>query len=348
MKNSCKAWQRLAAVVALVVGIMGFSGNALAVNAACPDADLFGTGMITHVCWGCVLPIVVSGVRLGGSSDDIPPGAAGAAPLCLCKDNLGVYQPGTQMSMWQPARLVEVVRIPYCSPVMGGIMLQKDPLRIGGPEYKQEQDPGHLAFYQYHYFAFPLMIMLDLFLPAECHPDGFADMDMMYISELDPLWNDDELAFYLNPESAIFANPVAMSACIVDAISTVAGGPPMEKLFWCVGGWGSLYPMTGNVRTNTSPPRTTSLIATRGLASMHRKGLARQTMGDKAMCENPLQPTLPKTQYKFEQLYPRPESNGNHWIGAPTFLWGEWRNIPAVGEDFVHMIWRWNDCCKLF
>lgn len=41
-------------------------------------------------------------------------------------------------------------------------------------------------------------------------------------------------------------------------------------------------------------------------------------MGDDAMCYNSIHPTLLKTQYKFEQLYPLPEVNGNHWIGEPT------------------------------
>lgn len=320
---------------------------AWATNAACPNADIFGTGMITHVCWDCILPIRMSGVFIGGDRDDAPDGAADPKPLCLCQDNNGVYRPGTQYGMWQPARLVEVVRIPYCSPVLGGVMLQHDLTHIGSPGYTGPDARQHMAFYQYHYFAYPLMIMLDLFIKPHCNPGGFTDMDLMYLSELDPTWNDDELAFYLNPEAAIFANPIALAACAGDA-AAAAVGQPSSKLFWCAGSWGGLYPLTGHVRTNSSPPRTTSLIAARALAALHRRGLALQTMGNDAMCKNPIQPTLPKTQYKFEQLYPLPESNGNHWIGTPTYEWGEWRNIPAVGEDFVHLIWRWDDCCTEF
>ena len=332
----------------LAVGLANAaSAESAGSNPACPNARLFGMGMIIHICWDCIFPIRVSKARIGGSGGSVPPGAADPGPLCLCKDNNGVYRPGVPYSMWKPARLVEVVRVPYCSPVLGGEMLQRDLTHVGGPGYDAATAGQHLGFYQYHYFAFPLLVMLDLFMQSGCNPGGFMDMDLMYLSELDPTWNDDELAFYLNPESAIFANPIAQAACAADAAAATVG-PPLRKLFWCAGAWGGVYPLTGHVRTNASPPRTTSLLATRALAALHRRGLALQTMGDEAMCENPIQVTLPKTQYKLEQVYPVPEANGNHWLGEPTYLWGEWRNIPAVGEDFVHLIWRWDDCCAKF
>jgi len=71
-------------------------------------------------------------------------------------------------------------------------------------------------------------------------------------------------------------------------------------------------------------------------------------MGDDAVCRGYIYPTLPKSQYKLEQFYPLAEANGNHWLGQSSFTWGEWRNIPAVGEDFVHLLWRWTDCCLRF
>jgi conjugal transfer pilus assembly protein TraU len=35
-------------------------------------------------------------------------------------------------------------------------------------------------------------------------------------------------------------------------------------------------------------------------------------------------------------------------IGESPLTWGEWRNIPAVGEDHLYLLWRWNDCCATF
>ena len=40
-------------------------------------------------------------------------------------------------------------------------------------------------------------------------PESF---DIRYIAEMDPLWVDDELAFLIDPEAAMFANPSPMRA----------------------------------------------------------------------------------------------------------------------------------------
>jgi conjugal transfer pilus assembly protein TraU len=310
----------------------------------CPDAKVFGAGLITDICWSCLFPIRIAGVELGGQGT--APAGASQQKLCVCPDPLGVPEPGMVMGLWQPARLIEVVRLPYCSPSLGGVFLRRYTRLLGGNK-GPANDPTDAIFYHYHYYAFPLLIMLDLFTDADCNPDGYHDFDLLYLSELDPTWNSDELAFLLNPETAVFANPVALAACVVDGASATAG-QPQDSLFWCAGTWGNLYPLTGNLNWEGSPPRDSSLIATRAVAALHRRGLAWKTMGDSALCRGHIHPFILKTQYKLSQYYPLAEANGNHWIGQSTFTWGEWRNLPAVGEDFVHILWRWTDCCLRF
>jgi len=39
-----------------------------------------------------------------------------------------------------------------------------------------------------------------------CNAGGLRNLDIMYMSELDPTWNIDELAFFINPETVVFAN----------------------------------------------------------------------------------------------------------------------------------------------
>jgi conjugal transfer pilus assembly protein TraU len=34
-----------------------------------------------------------------------------------------------------------------------------------------------------------------------------------------------------------------------------------------------------------------------------------------------------------------------HNLGENTMLWGEWRQRPATGQDFVYLLWQWVDCC---
>jgi conjugal transfer pilus assembly protein TraU len=290
-----------------------------------------------------VFPIRIAGGALGGGP--APDGAASQA-VCACPDRNGVPEPGLAMGFWAPARLIEVVRLPYCSPTLGGIFLRPYTRLLGGWR-GTAGDTSDATFYQYHYYAFPLLFMLDLLTEPECNADGYMDADLLYLSELDPTWNSDELAFFLSPETALFANPVALAACLVDA-GLATAGHPQDSLFWCAGTWGTLYPLTGTITWEGSPPRDTSLLATRATAALHRRGLAWKTMGEAALCRGYIDPFLPKTQYQLEQFYPLAEANGTHWIGQSSFTWGEWRNIPAIGEDFVHVLWRWTDCCLRF
>lgn len=360
----------------------------------CPNAKIFGTGLISNVCWSCMFPIRVFGVNIGSGS--VPDGAY-RSPLCACPDPLlGIPIPGIPLSMWEPARLVEVVREPYCSPVLGGSSLKGgfNGFRLSGVAAGDEVPR---QYYNVHYWAFPLHLMLGI-LTGSCTNDGFVDLDLMYMSELDPTHADDELALLTGAEGVAVSSLVAQSACPADCIASSIG-KPIDSLFWCAGCWGHLYPFTGNLAVSRVPPRNAALIATKELAKLHRAGLAWRTVGEKAMCGAYIYPVLPKTQYKLSQLYPMPEASGTfrkstgtcnddpkesgsgdstgssnsvdtgpdsdgnspsisgivgtclshkgccHAIGSSQYLWGEWRNIPAIGEDFVEMVWRYKDCC---
>ncbi|STO91489.1 conjugal transfer pilus assembly protein TraU [Fluoribacter dumoffii] len=60
----------------------------------------------------------------------------------------------------------------------------------------------------------------------------------MYLSELDPTWNDSEFAFVLNPEATLFTTPPVRASCAADATKALAG-TAMDSLFWCMGAQGS-------------------------------------------------------------------------------------------------------------
>ena len=50
--------------------------------------------------------------------------------------------------------------------------------------------------------AYPLIYWLELLMDFVCLEKGA--FDVAYMTELDPLWNDDELSFILNPEAGLF------------------------------------------------------------------------------------------------------------------------------------------------
>ena len=329
-------------------------------SAGCNDAKIFN-GIVKDICWSCFLP-----VRLMGAGSK-PDGAADSKPLCMCKDRAGVPEFGYQLGLWKPARLVEFVTTPWCSPTLGGMRLQDDMFSLGrGAQDKSENTDTQLSHYQYHYFSFPIFEMLEIIYLPNCGGD-YIDFDLMYLSELDPTWQNDLLAILLSPEAFIFANPIAKAWCAADCTSITAG-KTKESFYGCAGCDGSLYPFTGNVEYSDDPVRVSSLLAQRVLASLHRKGIVKKTIGNAAMCKPEFWPMIPKSQYKLSMMYPVPEANSDrkpltdggtssvagsknccHPLGESIHKWSTaagGRTRPGT-EDYVYMLWLYHDCCVI-
>lgn len=329
----------------LIASVLASFNTAAQESNVCSDANIF-TNIINDVCWSCFLPVRLLGVG------PKPKGAADDQPLCMCKDALGVPEFGYQLGYWQPSRLVEHVKVPWCAPALGGIRLQDDLFQLSTGTKQRPDVPVSLATFQYHYYSYPLFAMLEILYLPGCGSE-FADFDLMYLSEIDPTWNNDLLAILLSPEAFIFANPIAKAWCAADC-TNISIGNVEEATYGCAGCDGSLYPFTGNVYGGDSGPRVTSLLTQRVLASLHRKGLARKTIGNDAMCKAEFWPMIPRSQYKLSMLFPVPEAsrtgpNGNccHPLGQSEHIWSTaagGRTIPGK-EDYVYLLWRYNDCC---
>ncbi|MCB1934078.1 MAG: TraU family protein, partial [Candidatus Accumulibacter sp.] len=163
--------------------------------------------------------------------------------------------------------------------------------------------------------------------------------DVAYLTELDPMWHDDELTFILNPEVALFGNLAARAACAADCAAATAGFP-LNTLFWCAGCQGSLYPLNGNVQAHIGGVQASSLEMTRLIAKMHREGLMWAASGEDGLCGYYPQPIMDKTGYKYHMLYPIPQTaqiagKCCQPLGRSTILWGAGREFPFEGEDFA-------------
>lgn len=298
------------------------------INPACPDANIFSR-VINQVCWDCFL----DSLKLWGVGST-PNGASTKLniPVCSCNDALGVPEFGYPLGYWSPQKLNEVVTTPWCSPSLGGVKLQESWTGMGhnkGESIGEAEVPG--AFYQYHYFAYPIMAMVGMMLMPECS-SGYIDYDLLYLSEVDPLHNNDILSLLLNPEAIIFSTPATFAWCAADCIMTTDDNQ-MEEFYGCAACDGSLYPLTGNVFPQQDPVKGSSLITQRVLAGLHRKGLARRTIGDEAMCEPEYFPTVPRSQYKFSMLWPVPESTADVSKAiAPPFI-GDPSNADDVSSN---------------
>lgn len=342
--KSAKRWVTLLSAL-LIVATGTVEADSKKLDPLCPDAEVWSGKLITDICWGCLFPIRIAGGKMG--SGNVPAGATDKV-FCSCDTPSGIPEIGMTLGMWSPARMIELVTTPWCSPALGGMKMGSSLLRLRGTVGQAEYDNGEIAFFNYHYFAYPLYIMLDLFWEDRCNSDGFKDFDLMYLSELDPTWNNDELAFFTNPEVALFANPVAIAACMADAAAATAGNP-IDAMFWCAGTWGLMYPFAGMANpTQGVDPRLTSLFAARATAALHRRGLAHKTVGNDALCGGNIDPFIPKSQYAMTMFYPVADTDRKHVIGESTFRWGMAHTYPGPGESHVYLLWRWADCCAGF
>ena len=299
---------------------------------------------LTDICWSCLFPISLGGVTLAdlGEQEDIDnPGS----PICSCGVNPSI---GLSLGFWEPARHVEVVRKPFCLVSLGGLDL--DP-GLAAPESarftRAEGDGDGGAFYQAHVYANPILAWLEVVTDFPCLERG--SFDLLYLTEVDPLWNDDELALILNPEAVLFANPVAVAACAADCVAATAG-IGLRQLFWCAGCQGGLYPLNGHVAYHTGGVRTAALLTQRLIAKLHRELLAWGWHGQSGLCGPYFLPVMDKTAYKTQLVYPIPNTakDGGRCcqpFGRSTLLWGAAKEFPVRGEDFAFLLFRKRNCC---
>ena len=71
---------------------------------------------ITDVCWSCLFPLSVGGLKIwpSGRPDTSNP----ASPICFCGSPLPRI--GISVGFWEPARLADVTMKPWCFPNLGG------------------------------------------------------------------------------------------------------------------------------------------------------------------------------------------------------------------------------------
>jgi conjugal transfer pilus assembly protein TraU len=254
------------------------------------------------------------------------------------------------VSFWEPYRLIEFERTPGCLSVLNGTKLNVNQLNIGRHEetdVTSDANRANTIFTHYHYYAFPVTTLLSLFAGKGCNPGGYADMDLMYLSEIDPTWSDSEISAFTNPEALLFANPASLIACLPDDIAA-AFGYPINALFWCAGTWGLVYPISGHLDDSAGVLRATSLFSVRVITQLHRRGFAYKTIGNESLCNGVIAPYLTKSQYKFTLAWPVPETTSDHKIGQLVETWGTGKRIPVTGEDVIYLLWRWLDCCSRY
>ena len=342
--------------LAAVMGVLAILMTEPA-EASCKGAVM---NPVTDVCWSCMFPMKIAGVRVSGEGVSDP--KTDAPAVCTCQRG-PVPVPGFNMSFWEPLRTVEIVREPYCMVSLGGIELNagvnaahhgRSAQRgatasaafagnVGGDA--MGMNASGTAFYQAHWYHTPWLFVLEAVTDTACLEN--AAWDLAYMTELDPLWGDALSSFVLAPESAIFANPMAVAACALDCASASVNAPRPE-LFWCSGCQGGLYPLAGWIASMTSPLQAWHLIAARMTVKLAREGLLWAAYGKRGQCGPYFEPIPRKDVWRTQLVWPTVTASGNKCcrpMGAPTQSWGAGKTPPVSGEDGAILLWRLRDCC---
>ncbi|MGZ8256875.1 MAG: TraU family protein [Gallionella sp.] len=312
------------------------------VNAALDCQGKF-PNLVTDVCWSCAFPIIFGASSLSlpiSTGQEDSPSAGNGSPLCVCGLN-----PGLKISFWEPGRHIDVVRKPFCLASMGAEINPGFDAPAGTRNKKDHTSTD--SFYQAHWYIDPIMVLLQVLLDDPCLEQNV--FDLTYLTEFDPLWNDDEMTTILNPDSFLFGNVIAQLACGADCVASTIGFG-LNSLFWCAGCQGSMYPLNGHVAEHIGGVQASSLIASRLIAKMHREGLMMAASGDAGLCGYYPQFLMDKTSYKYAMMFPFPQNKINgkccQPLGRTEMLWGAGHEIPGAGEDFAYLVFRKRTCCE--
>ena len=117
---------------------------------------------ITDICWSCLFPLTIGGI--GIVSDGHPDIGNPSSPVCYCNNPPRL---GISIGFWEPVRMVDVTRTPFCMVGLGGLSL--DP-GIGTPRGAQvgHDSQTRNSFYQVHWYANPILAWLEVLLDFPC------------------------------------------------------------------------------------------------------------------------------------------------------------------------------------
>lgn len=310
---------------------------------------------VTDIKWYAMFPIEIAGVQIKGISswyDDpaseglnIDPDKLRSA-ICFCKDSSGVYRLGLAVSFWEPARVVETTKVPWCFPTIGAFFGNSEIGRSGkllmNAASREPYSASSYASYNSHFYLFDVFPILDLFMDLPCHIP--MDLSIAYLSEIDPTWNNDLMSHFFTPEAALFANPAAQVACAADSVSALAWYP-LDALFWCVGSWGISYPLAGSANHEDTVVASANIAA----KTIYRMARDLQLLDPGIdVCYSIITPVWKKTNYKIHQM--KPVRGPLVPLGRSPLLWEHLKNPPFgtrknAPDNFSWMVFRRVKCC---
>lgn len=268
-----------------------------------------------------------------------PDTANPSIPICHCGINPYTGW-GLAVGYWAPAAIVDVTRHPYCMVDLGGWKLPKI-RKVGEGDVANYSSENNQSFYYFHYLSFPMMDWFSDVLGGSCKSD--AGFGVGFISELDPVWNDEKLNYILYPEIKPIISHI-LQAQIAQAADCVASTAhlPLDSLYWSAGCQGTYYPIEGQVQEHVNSVQATTLISERGILLLHRLGLM-QDSSPHSLCHENFDFFLPKSRYRYQMIYPVKKSC--YPFGYSTATWSSGVVSSTSTEDYGYIIWKKRNCC---
>jgi conjugal transfer pilus assembly protein TraU len=333
-------------LLGLLLGFLLLLVAPAAVLAVCPDSGMLTRGgLLSTICTNCFFPMRVAGAPVGGTVLSLPD--VSAPPVCICPGRFfGYPTPGYSFGMWIPTHLMDQTRTAGCSPTLGTSLVSSGASAVLSVKHGGGSEPGtKSSMYHWNLWNSPVAEMIESMQDSVCPSKAWgSEMDLAWVSFIDPTWDNETLSLFQTPEATLFASAPAVAACMVDAVASTFG-KPIEALAWCNGAVGTAYPFSGIKGTHSSVVEDASLSSVKGAAMTHRRGMAHLEYGPSAVCVSHPFPMLPKQQYRYQITYPIPQIEYNHWSGTSVFKGLEFRHIPVVGEDWVMYQWTFRECC---
>ena len=295
---------------------------------------------MTDICWSCLFPLSIGDATI--VSGENPDTQNPSIPIQACQTG-AVVRLGLALGYWEPFATTDVTRNPYCLVNLGGMQPEISYGDVNGSA-ESPSSGATGAFYQVHWYRYPLIAWLNLITSAGCLQPG--DYDVGYLSELDPTW-DDELGFLVNPEAILFGNSLSQVACLADSVSA-ATGSGVNALFWCMGAQGSSYPLSGHISDEFSVLENATLLSERMAYKLHRLGLVKDSNGENgSVCHESYQPIIPKNRYRYELMNPTADAKSCHPFGHTATTWQSGMLRPDDKGNYGYLIWRKRNCVFL-
>lgn len=331
----------------LLVGFMAQNLNALVASSACSSAvnggnSVFQIFMNVLTSSYNALPIRIAGIPIVPNISGADDYSSAGNPVCVCMTPFP--RVGITFEYWEPLAIIEASAIPNCSPTIG-THLPIDVVAGGSFQEINKQNAQNKESYQVNYIKYPIFKMLSMFIDLVCM-EGDAELDYLYLSTIDPLWQNDMWSAIIHPEVFLFANPIANLACMADAVKANTGFS-IDAMFWCMGSWNQTYPLT-KATTGVTSPESAMAIASKTLFKLHRQMMLWGTVGSSALCSKYLMPVMRKSQYAMFPVYPIMTHPRRIPIGRSGMIWGIGQDAPVVNtHNWAIMIYRKRDCCAL-